>query len=200
MLTVTPKQREKSRRDFLGSNTPILITNFALLAEVVDMSRRWNTVIVDEAHLGGLLNRRTKTFGLMQRLQSNNMFLLTGTPVRKDPSDVWGMLHLLDRKKFSSYWAFVGRYCHTIDNGFGKEILGRPKDAKVFNRMLYTHMVRNLKKNVLKDLPEKQRIPLIVELTTKQKRAYKEIWNDMMLLLEEDVLLTPNRMTQDLRL
>lgn len=196
-----PKEvREKQRREFLTSNVHILITNFALLEEVFGVSKVWNTIVVDEAHLGGLLNRKTQKFNLMKKLVSTNMFISTGTPVRKGPQDLWSLLHLLDPKAFPSYWRFVNKYCHVVDNGFGKEILGRPKEPKKFNQMLRQYMVRNLKKDVLKDLPDKQRQIIELELHGEQARMYEELQEEMILSLGNEVLVTPNRMTQDLRL
>ena len=200
IMTGTPKKREEQRREFLTSNVQIMITNFALLGEVVEMSQRWNNIIIDEAHLGGLLNHNNETYKTVKKLQSINLFILTGTPVRKGPQDLWSLLHLLQPKKFTSYWGYVNKYCHVLQGQFGKEILGRPKDVRVFNDMLYQQMVRNLKKDVLPDLPDKQRIPLLVDMEPIQLAAYIEILEEMMLVTDTDVLLTPNRMTQDMRL
>lgn len=196
----TPKQRKEQRREFVESKAHILITNFALLEEVLEFSKVWNTIIVDEAHLGGLLNSKTKKFKVMKKFESTNMYLLTGTPIRRGPQDLWSLLHLLNPKKFPSYWSYVNRYCHVVDSGFGKEILGRPKEPERFRQLLSSYMVRNLKANVLDDLPPKQRQTMQLELEGEQSRMYAELLEEMMLELPEDFLVTPNRMTQDLRL
>lgn len=201
IMTGTPKKRKEQRREFYDENLPILITNFALLNEIQAMNQEWNTIIVDEAHLGGLLNRKSQKFKLMKKLESTNLFILTGTPVRKGPHDLWSLLHLLYPKTFRSYWRYIDTYCVAIDTPFGKEIAGRPKNAAAFKEMLSNYMVRNTKTEVLKDLPVKQRQAFPLELEGRQKQLYDELLAEMLLNLDSgEILLTPNRMTQDLRL
>lgn len=201
IMTGTPTQRRAQREQFVRSDCKLLITNYAQLKEIVEVFPTWDTIIADEAHLGGLLNHKTQKFKLMKKLKSNHLFLLTGTPMRKGPQDFWSMLHLLDPTRFRSYWSFVHRNCIVINNGFGKEILGKPKDPLKFNTMLKHYMIRNLKKDVLKELPPKRRQMIKVQMTKKQRKKYEELYQEMMTLLDTDeVLLTPNIMTRDLRL
>lgn len=193
-------ERKAIREDFDRNPSRLLIINPAMLEEIQAWRSAWNTIVVDEAHLMGLLNPKSVSFALMQKMKCDNLFLLTGTPVRKGPQDLWPMLHLLNPLKFKAYWGFVNRYCHVIQGQFGKEILDKPKDPKAFKEMLDCYMVRNLKKNVLPELPDKQRQPIMVQMEGEQLRAYNEILNDMMLDTGDDLLLVSTRMTQDLRL
>ncbi len=195
------EERKQLRRDFVESSTHIMLINFAMLNEIQEWRTQWKTVIVDEAHLGGLLNHKSVTFKLMQKLQSENLFILTGTPVRRGPADLWPILHLLDKKRFPAYWPFVNKYCHVVKGPFGKEILGMPKHPTKFKAMLGEYMIRHKKVDVLPDLPPKQRQPVPIDMLEKQQAAYDELLAEMMLELPDgDVLLTPTRLTQDLRL
>jgi SWI/SNF-related matrix-associated actin-dependent regulator 1 of chromatin subfamily A len=196
----TAAERASIRREFIKSNQQFMLINFAMLGETQTEIPCWNTVIVDEAHLGGLLNPDSHTFKLMCKLQYDNMFILTGTPVRKGPADLWPMLHLLDKKTFAAYWPFVYKHCHVINNGFGKEILGVPKYPKEFNAMLKKYMIRNLKKDVLTELPDKQRQPVPMGLEGLQAEAYAQLLKDMILEVGDEVIITQSRLTQDLRL
>jgi len=194
-------QRNEIRREFDRSNMHFMMINFAMIEETQTWRSEWNTIVVDEAHLGGLLSYKSNTFKLMQRFKCNHLFLLTGTPVRRDPGDLYPMLHLLHPKRFRDYWPFVNKYCHVIQGQFGKEIMGIPKKPGEFKAMLDEYMVRHKKKDVLTDLPDKIRQPVPVEMEGKQLAAYHELLEEMMLELDDgDVLLTPNRLTQDLRL
>lgn len=200
MYTGTPKKRQELWEEWTESNCDILITNFAMLKEILAKKSNWNMIIVDEAHLGGLLNHKTGTWKLMKEFTSEYLYLLTGTPIRRGPHDLFGMLHLIDNKKFTSYWGFVNRYCHVHDNGFGKEVLPKPKNPIQFNNMLKLHMIRHRAADVLTDLPEKVRGVTPISMTKKQLKSYKSLEKDMMLETKDDFILTPNAMTLLLRL
>lgn len=196
------KQRKELRRQFDESNVQFLMINFDMVAEIQEWRNTWHSIVIDEAHLGGLLNPKSKTFKLIQKFQCDNLFILTGTPIRKGPHDLWPMLHLLNPDKFKAYWPFVNKYCQVIDNGFGKEILGRPKDPTRFKAMLDCYVIRRKKTDVLKDLPDKVRQVVPIDMEGRQLQKYNELLEEMIMEIEEtdDVLITPSRMTQDLRL
>ena len=195
-----PKERAELRALYEAGNFDLFIINPAMLKETLEWKSTWTNIIVDEAHLCGLLNPKSKALSMMKKAKCTNMFLLTGTPVRQGPQDLWGMLHLLDKKRFPSYWGFVHRYCHVIKTPFGKEILNVPKNPTEFNRMLKGYMIRHLKKDVLPDLPDKIRRIIPIDMTKKQAKVYKEIVEDMMTEIQDEILMTPNVVTQTLRL
>lgn len=200
ILGGTLKQRKLQIQEFLSTDTAILITNFALLKEISVISSQWNSIIVDELHLGGMLNRNSQKYKELEKLKSTNMFLLTGTPVRRGPQDLYAPLHLLYPKLFKSYWGFVNKWCHVIEGPFGKEIMGRPKDPVALKTMLNDYMVRHLKRDVLDDLPEKQLEAFPIEMSPTVAKMYQELLKEMLLITDDTVIVTQNRMVQDLRL
>lgn len=197
IYTGTPRQRKQIWETW---DNDILITNPAQLQEVVRLKNNWDMIIVDEVHLAGLLNHKTKTYKLLIKMECKSLILLTGTPIRRNLADLYGPLHLLNPDKFKSYWQFVNKYCITIDNGFGQEIQAKPKDPLALRRMLDFYMIRRTKQEVLKDLPEKIRSVIPLNMSKKQLKYYKELETDMMLDTGEDMLLTANAMVLTLRL
>ena len=129
-----------------------------------------------------------------------NLFLMTATPIRSGPQDMWSLLHLLYPKVYNSYWQWVNKHCVVIDGIFGKEIQPKPKNPVKFKEMLNKHMVRNLKKDVLKQLPSKTRQVLPIEMTAKQKKAYNDVLHEMILETDDDVIITTGVLAQLLRL
>jgi len=199
-----PKQRKARLAKFKEMEIPYLITNYAFVEEMVkDVSVKFRTIICDEIHMAGLLNRKTKTFKLMKKLarQCTNLFLVTGTPVRDTPDDLWAPLHLLRPKKFSSYWRFAHKYCVVINDTFGKTIERRPQQPKKFKRMLDGYMIRHLKRDVLDELPDKVRQVVNVDMTDKQKSMYRELEENMLVIFEDGGLVaTPNVVSKLVRL
>lgn len=196
----TPKQRAKLREEFDTGKYKVLITNYALLDEIKMYYPQWTTIICDEVHLGGLLNKKTQKFKTLKSMICENLFLMTATPIRSGPQDMWSLLHLLYPKVYNSYWQWVNKYCVVVDGMFGKEIQPKPKDPIKFKEMLNKHMVRNLKKDVLKQLPTKTRQVLPMEMTAKQKKAYNDLLHEMILETDDDVIITTGVLAQLLRL
>jgi len=148
----------------------------------------WRAIIADEAH--ALHNRKTQNFKVVRRLarQTNCLFLITGTPMKRDPSTLWTLLHLINPKMFSSYWRFVNTFCIVEDNYWGgKEILGA-KNIRQLRKLLSTYMIRRRKSDphVAPDLPAKQREIISAEMPPWQRRIYNELVDDMIATLELD--------------
>jgi len=201
----TTAQRRRKWQEFQRSKCKILIVSYRLLEEVRLLQATWWMIIADEAHLGGLLNRKTDAWKAISHLKSKHLYLITGTPVRRGPHDLWALLTLLDEDKFLSYWGFVGKYCISINNGFGKVIEGKPKDPIEFKEMLSHYMVRHLKKDVLEDLPDKIRQVVPIEMVDRQEKLYNELAENMVATITgdsglEDLIVTPNVAVQYLRL
>mgnify|MGYP000341301093 CR=1 FL=1 len=116
-------------------------------------------------------------------------YLLTGTPIMNTPEDLWSLLHIIDRKKFSSFWRFVHRYCEVWDNGFGKEI-GKAKNPKDFREMLKPYMLRRLKEEVIEDMPELTIQKREVELEGKQRKIYEQMRDRMVAEIGEQEKVT----------
>ena len=200
MYAGTPKQRAALRDEFDSGKCNILITNYALLSEIKMYYPQWTTIICDEVHLGGLLNKKTQKFKTLKSMICENLFLMTATPIRSGPQDMWSLLHLLYPKVYNSYWQWVNKHCVVIDGIFGKEIQPKPKHPLKFKEMLNKHMVRNLKKDVLKQLPTKTRQVLPIEMTAKQKKAYSDVLHEMILETDDDIIITTGVLAQLLRL
>ncbi|MFA7017825.1 MAG: SNF2-related protein [Sphaerochaetaceae bacterium] len=188
---------EKLERDKI----PLLITNYAMIGDILQYRTAWQAVICDEIHLGGLLNHKSATFGKVRRLRYRYMFLITGTPVRRNPADLFAPLHLLDPFKFKSYWSFVWKHCIVIEGPFGKSIEARPKNPLGLNAMLQQYLIRRTKKKVLKELPPKTRQALKIRMTKGQAKLYTQLAEIMMVDIDRDsVVAAPNEAVQVLRL
>lgn len=202
IYTGTPAQRKKLWKQFeQEEETHFLITSYAMLKE---LPHGWSGVFADEYHTSGLMNHNTKTAALFQSHLPyfENVYLITGTPIRQGVVDLYNPLHILDPQAFPNYWAFVNKYCIVIQTPFGKQIERNPKNIPAFRQLLKKYMIRRLKSEVLKDLPGKQRNAVPVEMTKRQQDAYTDLLKEFMHVNEEtdDVIISPNQMVTDLRL
>jgi SNF2 family DNA or RNA helicase len=201
----TPKQREELKQRIKNEKSKFVIATYAMFDELIDVMglNYFKTVILDEYHMYGLLNRKTNFFKSTDKLCKIIPYWLptTGSPQRSTPADFYPALHLLDPNNkddgLTAYWNFVDKYCIKIKGFFGFEIERMPRSVEGFRTLLNRFMLRR----TLDDLPEKIRQPLIVEMSTQQRKLYEQLKNEMKLETEQGCfLLTPNQMTNILRI
>ena len=177
-------QRAKQLKMFANSDIEILIVNYE---QVVTHGSELNAmgfftnVIYDEAHyIKGYNSQRTKA---CHKLTGKRHMLLTGSPLLNHVDDLWGLLHRVSPYEFPKYWNFRTRYC--LFGGFkGKEIIGVKNETEL-QEILDKYMLRRLKKDVL-DLPEKQHIPVWVDLNPNQRQLYDQAKKELKIDLPTD--------------
>ena len=100
----------------------------------------------------------------------------TGTPIENAPMELYTVLHLLRPKMFPTKKRFGMRYCGPTKNYFTgfMEYKGSSNEAEL-HTLLKTVMIRRLKKDVLKELPPKQRIVVPLAKDVKYDRKYAEL-------------------------
>lgn len=195
-----PAERQQMLTEIRKAERPIVIATYKAIDELQAFKPVWGTIIADEVHRAGLLNRKSDTFKKFKKFQSIRLILMTGTPFRQTPADLWPLLHLVAPKTFKSYWDFVEKYCLQTDNGFGPVIEKRPKNPDVFRQVVRTYMIRRRKKDVLTELPPLQRIPIPLEMTEKQASFYNAMRDTFMVEHGDQILIALNRLSRDLRL
>lgn len=137
-------------------------------------------------------------------------YALTGTPIANDVVDLWPILHWLDPKEWPSKTKWIDRYVNTMLNAFGgMMVIGlKPNMTDEFYAGINPRMRRMLKAKVLPWLPEVINERRDVEMGAKQLKAYKQMLENMIVMLERgefdeasgEVLVAPNPLTQALRL
>lgn len=97
--------------------------------------------VCDEAHI--LSNRDTNyniTCTAVSRIV-DTCIVATGTPARDKPWNVWGILHVMDPKRFTSYWNFIGSYFYTVTSVFSR--FGTPEGFKAGKEQELAEMLSN---------------------------------------------------------
>ena len=134
----------------------------------------WDTICIDECHKGNVRNHKTITSKAIHQLQTNKRCAMSGTPMKKKGSDIWGILHWLNPQVFTSYWRFADNYFHIDDNGYGKTVGTLRKEMEEpFFRMLQPYIIRRTKSEVLTWLPPKQYVEVPCAMTAGQALQYR---------------------------
>ncbi|XP_059642926.1 CHD3-type chromatin-remodeling factor PICKLE [Cornus florida] len=124
---------------------------------------KWECMIVDEGHR--LKNKDSKLFLALKQYSSRHRVLLTGTPLQNNLDELFMLMHFLDAGKFGSLEEFQEEF---------KDI-NQEEQVSRLHKMLAPHLLRRVKKDVMKELPPKKELILRVELSSKQKEYYKAI-------------------------
>jgi len=194
----TPNERQEQQQ--LVKENSFIITTYPMLEELVkEFGIFFSTLIIDEYHMFGLINRKTKFFKFVDQLRPKYLLPVTGTPMRRNPSDMFTVLHLLDRNNkqdcLHSFWSFVDKWCIAIKDFFGYTIEKMPKNTDEFQELLSRYMLRR----DFSEIPS-IRQPLAIQMNKIQQKYYKQLQKDLQITYEnEKILLTPNQMVKILR-
>jgi len=160
----------QSGRDTIeDSDSLVVVSSYGLFPKIGALDRSWDCVIFDEAHfLQGRTSQRTKA---AKQLDARTIWMLTGTPMRSRPKNLWSLLNILDRKTWNNFHKFARKYCdarQTFIPGRGRvwDYDGESNQAELNEILHEKYLLRRRKEEVLEDLPDK--IVQHVSITNEQ--------------------------------
>ena len=130
--------------------------------------------------------------------------ILTGSPVTKNPLDLYSQCEFLhpDLLQFTSYYAFRNRYAEMKTlHMYGRQIqvVSHFKNLEELSETLKTFSYRVLKEECL-DLPKKIYIKREIELSPEQKKVYKQMKDEALATLNGKSQTTMTVLTQLMRM
>ena len=123
----------------------------------------WDVLCVDEGHR--LRTKESRLFESLSGLAVQQRVLLTGTPLQNHLDELFVLLNFLDSAKFPSSEALKAE--------FDADALKNEAKLSELHSMLRPHLLRRVKKDVLKDLPPKRELIVRVGLSALQRSLYK---------------------------
>lgn len=151
-----------------------------------DYDLDWDLVIFDESVL--LKNRKSKRTMVARALghKAKRVWLLSGSPVTRDNSDVWSQFNIMEPEYFTSFWAFANEACVVVRTPWSQgEIQGSRRDFKVREQFPDLMFIRN-QEDVFDDLPEYIYQEVELELTKRQRKAHDDLMTQWFHELEEN--------------
>lgn len=149
----------------------IVIINYDILADWYPTIRALNPqlLITDECHYyKSNQARRTKVLKVLAK-GIPHFIALSGTPIVNRPIEVYNAIRIIEPGLFPDAWKYAQRYCNARYNGFGWDFNGATNTKELHDRLVGSIMIRRLKKDVLKDLPDKVRSYVPMELTNSEE-------------------------------
>lgn len=148
----------------------------------------WGTVVADEAHRAK--NPKAKQTRALWQIgdTATYRFALTGTPIANTPDELWSIMRFISPDEWPARTRYIDRYCLSSWNPFGGlDILGvKPETKEEFYSIVDPRFIRRIKEAVLPDLPPKIYQTRYVEMNRKQARAYKQMRDHYIALLDDD--------------
>ena len=177
MIVGTAVQRHTLLEE-AGEND-ILITSYDLLRRDSDFYKkyRFRCQIIDEAQY--IKNHSTQAAKAVKKIQADTRFALTGTPVENRLSELWSIFDYLMPGFLYSYSRFREELEVQIVQHESEEASER------LRKMIRPFVLRRLKKDVLRDLPEKLEENMYTRLEGEQQKLYDAHVKRMKLLLDK---------------
>lgn len=159
-------QEERARLISMETDAQVWITSYDYLKR--DYEQYSNMVfeylIVDEAQF--IKNQYTKNAVSVKQIQSKYKFALTGTPIENSLSELWSIFDFLMPGYLFDYSFFKKYYENPIVKYEDEEVL---EDLR---RMVEPFILRRVKKDVLKELPDKIESTILVDFDEESKKLY----------------------------
>lgn len=163
----------KANQPIIGD---VLIINYHILKDWKErLSKiKAQVIIGDEIHY--IKNNKAKRTKAFKTIAKNipHVIGLTGTPIVNRPSEALNAIQLIDKNVVPNRWHFLQRYCDATHNGFGWDFSGASNTKELHEKLTSTIMIRRKKKEVLKDLPDKVRSFVPMELSNEREYAKAE--------------------------
>ena len=145
----------------------IILTTYALVRNDVEILREipFHAVVLDESqNIKNMLAQTTKAVLL---LKARFRLALSGTPLENHLGELYSLFRFLNPAMFGSLEHFNRHYGNPIHKEQDKEAMGD------LRRKIYPFILRRLKGEVLKDLPEKVEQVLYVDMDPDHQKFYE---------------------------
>ena len=158
--------KAEERREMLleTGDADVLVTSYDILKRDIDQyqEKEFLYEIIDEAQY--IKNQTTAAAKAVKLIRSKSRFALTGTPIENRLSELWSIFDYLMPGFLYSYDAFK--------KDFETPIVKRGDEDKMkrLQKMVGPFILRRLKHDVLKDLPEKLQETRTVRLERQQRK------------------------------
>ena len=157
-------EREELIRNYQKAD--VLITSYDVLKRDIDQYENCEFIyeVIDEAQY--IKNQTTAAAKAVKLINSKNRLALTGTPIENRLSELWSIFDYLMPGFLYSYDVFRRDYETQIVKYEDKEVTQR------LQKMVKPFILRRLKGDVLKDLPDKLEETRVVRFSGEQQKLY----------------------------
>lgn len=146
----------------------LILTTYAVVRNDAELycKQAFHYVILDESQ--NIKNTGAQVTQAILLLKAKHRLALSGTPIENNLTELYSLFRFLNPAMFGSLDDFNARYTYPIQKDNDKDVLHS------LRRKIYPFMLRRLKKDVLKELPDRIDNTLYVEMSEEQSRFYEQ--------------------------
>lgn len=173
------KERKMKRTGWSKDNTfHVCITSYKLVIQDHFAFRRkkWYYMVLDEAQ--NIKNFRSQRWQTLLRFNTKRRLLLTGTPLQNDVMELWSLMHFLMPHIFSSQQDFKEWFSNPFSQSMNQTQSLNMLVVQRLQSILRPFLLRRMKKDVEKQLPEKIEHIVKCDLSRRQRLLYDEYINN----------------------
>ncbi|KAM3122841.1 hypothetical protein CJJ07_004785 [Candidozyma auris] len=177
----SPQQRKELSFDIRMGNFQVILTTYEYIIKERPMLSRfhYSHMIIDEGHR--MKNAQSKlSLTLKQYYRTKNRLILTGTPLQNNLPELWALLNFVLPKIFNSVKSFDEWFNTPFANTGSQEKIELTEEESLLvirrlHKVLRPFLLRRLKKDVEKDLPDKVEKVLKCNLSGLQHILYQQM-------------------------
>lgn len=167
VLTLTGAERKNLFKEM--DKYDIVLTSYALIRRDIDIFKKFDFryVILDESQ--NIKNAVSQTSKAVKSLNASHKLALSGTPIENRLEELWSVFDFLMPGFLFDSSEFNHRYVNPIMEKEDKAVEKRLK------MQIFPFILRRMKRDVAKDLPDKIENVAYCELTSAQKDLYLQV-------------------------
>lgn len=166
VMVILGNAKERKEQILEGGEASVWVTSYDLIKRDREhyKSKKFYACVLDEAqnikNQGTLVSKTVKGISCAQR------FVLTGTPIENRLSELWNLFDFLMPGYLFTHNAFVSKLEKPIVQS--GEVMAR----RQLNLLVQPFIMRRLKKDVLKELPDKMEYVRKIHLSEQERKVY----------------------------
>jgi len=162
-------------------NHHIILTSYAIVRNDIEKFRemQFDTIILDESQ--NIKNIESKISKAVMLLNGKHKFALSGTPIENSLFELFSLFRFLNEGIFSGIADFKRDFAIPIQAEANEEV------ARLLKAKITPFLLRRLKQDVLKDLPDKQEQVIYVDMDESHKKFYNEKRDYYKQLLDQQI-------------
>ena len=189
----SPVQRKVMQNDIKQNNFQVLLTTFEYIIKDRGLlsKTKWVHMIIDEGHR--MKNAQSKLSETLTHFyHSDYRLILTGTPLQNNLPELWALLNFVLPKIFNSVKSFDEWFNTPFANTGGQDKIELSEEETLLvirrlHKVLRPFLLRRLKKDVEKDLPNKVEKVVKCKMSSLQSKLYQMMLKYNSLIAGESV-------------
>ena len=176
-----PNSRKQHQMQIRSGNFQVLLTTYEyIIKDRPILSKiKWVHMIVDEGHR--MKNAQSKLSStITQYYTTRYRIILTGTPLQNNLPELWALLNFVLPTIFKSVKSFDEWFNTPFANTGGQDKMELTEEESLLvirrlHKVLRPFLLRRLKKDVEKDLPDKQERVIKCRFSALQTKLYMQL-------------------------